>query len=53
LRAIAKSSSGKRAGAVGNCRSTISVRVNQATSSASSPGMPSPDRHAPMMATNV
>jgi hypothetical protein len=52
-RASARSISGRRAGAVGSPCSTISVRVSHATSSASSPGTPSPDRQAPMTATRV
>jgi CheY-like chemotaxis protein len=52
-RASARSSSGSSAGAVGSPCSTISARVSQATSSASSPGTPSPDCQCPIIATSV
>ena len=49
----ARSISGRRAGAVGRFCSMISARVSHATSSASSPGTPSPDCQWPMTATKV
>lgn len=51
--ASARSISGTSAGAVNSPPSTISARLSQATSSASSPGTPAPDSHFPTTATSV